>query len=103
MFGIEEHGVAQPVQEACDPPAMEDLDFDPVTAHGWRIADGRAEAHPRVLGYIEWRDGVFEVMRFDAGFEVHEFETLDDAAEFVRRAGLAGVREHVLSGMHHVG
>ena len=64
-----------------DGPGPEDLGLDQVTAHGWRVTDDRLPPRDpfRVLGFIEYRADLFEVMQIGGGFEWHTFATLQDA------------------------
>ncbi len=82
-----------------DAPVSGDLQLTSVTSRGWRVTDGRLPVHDplRLLGYIERRADVFEVMRFGAGFEWNEFPSLVAAVEFICRTG-AGVARARLSG-----
>ena len=72
-----------------DHPVVEDLELTPVTAHGWRVTDGRLPLRDphRLLAFVERRGDVFEVMQLGAGFEWHEFESLEAAIMFVCATG----------------
>jgi hypothetical protein len=82
-----------------DSPVPDDVDLAPVTSHGWRVTDRRLPVHDplRLLGYIERRGDVFEVMQLGAGFEWNEFPSLVAAVEYLCRTG-AGVARARLSG-----
>lgn len=52
-----------------------------VASSGWRVHDDRMperDAHS-VLGFIEKRDGRFEVMQLGSGFRWSTFDTMDEA------------------------
>ncbi len=72
-----------------DSPHAGQLGLTPVTAHGWRVVDDRLPARDpfRLLAFIERRGDLFEVMQLGAGFEWHEFESLDAAVAFVCETG----------------
>ena len=68
-----------------DGPSVEDVQLTVVTAHGWRVSDGRLPLGDplRLLAFVEERRGVFEVMQLGADFHWHEFESLEEALAFV--------------------
>lgn len=70
-------------------PSLDDVTLAQVTAHGWRMSDGRLpQGHPmRVLAFIESCSDAFEVLQLGAGFEWHVFESLDLAVAFVIETG----------------
>lgn len=72
-----------------DGPSVAEVRVTAVTAHGWRISDERLpKGDPfRVLAFVEHHGDVFEVMQLGAGFEWHEFESMDAAVAFVVETG----------------
>jgi hypothetical protein len=77
-----------------DSPVPDGLELTPVTSHGWRVTDGRLPVHDplRLLGYIERRGDVFDVMQLGAGFEWNEFPSLVAAVEYLCRTGVGVAR-----------
>jgi hypothetical protein len=78
---------AAPARPASDPqPVHEEIRLELLSDTQWRVCDSRwSEYDARSLvGFIEKRDELFEVMQLDHGFERFTFTTLVEAiAHFV--------------------
>ena len=80
-----------------DAPSLVDMQLTAVTSHGWRVSDARLPfGDPfRLLAFIERRGDVFEVMQLGAGFEWHEFGSMDSALAFVLVTGPRAAQERL--------
>jgi hypothetical protein len=70
----------------------EALELEPVSPVSWRVCDGRVTAGPgRLLGFVQERQGTFEVMQVADRFIWTMFPTMQDALTHV-----AATRDAVL-------
>ena len=69
------------VQGDCTPPAEEDLIVQPLSGSQWRVSDRRYFEHDAcsLLGFIEEKDDVFELLQLEHGFQWFSFTSLDEA------------------------
>lgn len=65
-------------------PQSMDIRLDALSATEWRVCDRRASEtdHMSILGFVELRNGHFEVMRMSAPRDLVVVDSLDDAKEF---------------------
>ncbi|GAB3039402.1 hypothetical protein GCM10027052_19440 [Parafrigoribacterium mesophilum] len=86
---------------AVNAPEACNIDVQSLSPSAWRICDTRFSQHDdarALIGFVEEKDGVFEVMQMGRGFEWFTYATLEDAiAHFVRVSPPATGTEHVLS------
>jgi len=71
-------------------PKADDLRITPISRTSWRVADRRLDGLPGIglLGFVELRDGRYEVTRFDSPTHASAHDVLSTAlAEFLGRPG----------------
>jgi hypothetical protein len=81
-------------------PGAEDIDVQTLSPEAWRVKDVRFPEHDAraLIGFIEKKDDVFEVMQLGDGFQWFTYGSLSDAVDhFVRVSPPASPRDHVLS------
>ncbi|MEO7148204.1 MAG: hypothetical protein ABIW81_07020 [Terrimesophilobacter sp.] len=63
------------------PPAEEDLVVQPLSRSQWRVSDRRYSEHDAcsLLGFIEEKDGTFELTQLEHGFQWFYFSSLAEA------------------------
>jgi hypothetical protein len=78
-------------------PAADVVELQQVTWHGWRARDTRVPEHdPRsLLGFIEERDGAFEVMQLGLGFHWLTFSSLEEASAYLLRTAQDATAERM--------
>jgi hypothetical protein len=96
------HLTTKQVPDASDAPQATDIDVQSLSPSAWRIRDVRfPEQDARALiGFIEAKGEVFEVMQMGRGFQWFTYRTMQEAiAHFVRVNPPADGTQHVLSWM----
>jgi hypothetical protein len=93
------HLTTKRVPDVMDAPEAPDIDVQSLSSSAWRIRDTRfPEQDARALiGFIEEKGGVFEVMQMGRGFQWFTYRTMQEAvAHFVRVNPPADGAQHVL-------
>jgi hypothetical protein len=83
-----------------DAPRAEDIDVQPLSASAWRIRDNRFDQQDAraLIGFIEKKADLFEVMQLGQGFQWFTYPSLDEAiAHFARVKVPARGPDHVMS------
>lgn len=81
-------------------PEAADIDVQALSSEAWRVRDLRFAEHDAraLIGFIEKKEDVFEVMQLGGGFQWFTYPSLSDAiAHFVRVSPPASSQSHVLS------
>jgi hypothetical protein len=71
-------------------PKADDLRITPTSPTSWRVADRRLDGRAGIglLGFVELRDGRYEVTRYDSPTHFSAHDVLSSAlAEFLGRPG----------------
>lgn len=90
----------QQVPDVTHAPEATDIDVRSLSSSAWRIRDTRFPEHDAraLIGFIEAKGEMFEVMQMGRGFQWFTYPTLQDAiAHFVRVSPPADSTQHVLS------
>lgn len=88
------------IQRDSLPRTREDLVVYTLSASQWRISDRRYPEHDAssLLGFIEEKDGTFELTQLEHGFEWFYFSSLAEAvAHFARATPADSLAEQELS------
>jgi hypothetical protein len=96
------HLTTKRVPDVMDTPEATDVDVQSLSPSAWRIRDSRfPEQDARALiGFIEKKGEIFEVMQMGRGFQWFSYRTMQEAiAHFVRVNPPADGAQHVLSWM----
>jgi hypothetical protein len=83
-----------------DAPEAEDVEVQSLSSSAWRIRDTRFPEHDAraLIGFIEHKGEMFEVMQMGRGFQWFTYSTLQEAiAHFARVNPPVDSTEHVLS------
>ena len=88
-----------------DSLVMDCVVLEQVALQGWRACDDRLPPeHPRrLLGFVEQRDGIFEVMQLGTGFVWSTFESLEEAMRHVVRSAPALIEERLAGELNWIG
>ncbi|MEO6944092.1 MAG: hypothetical protein ABI053_05220 [Lacisediminihabitans sp.] len=79
------------IQGGGSPPSVEDLVVQPLSESQWRVSDRRYSENDAcsLLGFIEEKDGTFELTQLEHGFEWFYFRTLGAAVTHFTRAPIS--------------
>ncbi|MEO6505010.1 MAG: hypothetical protein ABIW36_02480 [Terrimesophilobacter sp.] len=94
------HLTTKQVPDVSDTPKATEIDVRSLSTSAWRVRDTRFPEHDAraLIGFIEEKGEVFEVMQMGRGFQWFTYRTLQEAiAHFVRVNPPANSTEHVLS------
>ena len=88
------------MQSTRESPRAEDIVTQALSPSAWRVQDGRLPEHDAsaLIGFIEKKDDLYEVMQLGNGFQWFTYPSLAEAvAHFVRVSPPSGSAERVMS------
>lgn len=77
-----------PLPRTSEAPAFTgNIDLQPLSGSQWRVCDTRWPEHDarNLLGFVEYKSGLFEVVQIDHGLTHLSFRSLADAASHFSR------------------